>query len=172
MNYEQLLEHVIKPANNLLGVDSLAAQQLLIGTCAVESNAEFIAQLGNGPARGIFQMEPATHKDIWDNYLKYRPTYQDVARALLSAMESENFYNSNGGDGAWGMINNQSLTSNLLYQAVMCRIHYLRVSAPLPPANDLSALAAYWKQYYNTHLGAGTEQKFIDAFPSGIWDMK
>lgn len=163
MNFEQLLEYVVKPANHLLGVDSLAAQQLVIGTAAVESGGEYIRQLNNGPARGFFQMEPNTHKDIWINYLAYRDKYREVAESLLSA--SESYY-------AFDVIENQSLTSNLLYQAVMCRIHYLRQSEPLPPANDLNALAAYWKQHYNTPAGKGTEQKFIDAFPSGLWDMK
>ncbi|WCP84205.1 hypothetical protein PQE20_27390 (plasmid) [Vibrio harveyi] len=170
MDYKQLLEHVIKPANNLLGVDSLAAQQLLIGTCAVESNADFIAQIGNGPARGIFQMEPATHKDIWLNYLKYRDVYRETAGDLLSGMEFDYMTHTKGSDEGFDMIANQSLTSNLLYQAVMCRIHYLRVKEPLPPANDIEALGAYWKKHYNTHLGSGTVKKFIDAFPGYLWE--
>nr|AKN36025.1 hypothetical protein [Vibrio splendidus]AKN37298.1 hypothetical protein [Aliivibrio fischeri]AKN38763.1 hypothetical protein [Enterovibrio norvegicus]AKN39152.1 hypothetical protein [Vibrio kanaloae]AKN40762.1 hypothetical protein [Vibrio tasmaniensis] len=172
MNFQQLLDYAVKPGNKLLGMDSLSAQQLMIGTAAVESNGEFLAQYPSAIARGLWQMEPNTHKDIWKNYLAYRDSYRETAGDLLSGREFDYLTHTDGSDEAFDMIAEHSLTTNLLYQAVMCRIHYLRVSAPLPPANDINALAAYWKQYYNTPLGAGTEQKFIDAFPSGIWDMK
>lgn len=47
--------------------------ELLLLTCAAESAmGKYIMQVG-GPARGIFQMEPNTEKDIWENWLKYKP---------------------------------------------------------------------------------------------------
>lgn len=49
-----------------------------------------------------------------------------------------------------------------MYAAMMCRIHYRRVSEPLPAAGDLPAQAAYWKKWYNTELGAGTEAEYIE----------
>ena len=46
---------------------------LLVGTACVESNCgEYIKQI-NGPACGIFQIEPNTAKDIQENYIKYKP---------------------------------------------------------------------------------------------------
>ena len=107
MNFEQLLEYVVKPANQLLGVDSLAAQQLVIGTAAVESGGEYIRQLNNGPARGFFQMEPNTHEDIWINYLAYRDKYKEVAESLLSGTESLFLSDENNLDYAFDVIANQ-----------------------------------------------------------------
>ena len=46
----------------------------------------------------------------------------------------------------------------------MARAHYLRVPEPLPDAGDVEALAAYWKQHYNTPAGAGSEAEFIDNY--------
>jgi hypothetical protein len=43
----------------------------------------------------------------------------------------------------------------------MCRVHYYRVPAALPPAGDLAEQAAYWKRYYNTELGRGTVEHFL-----------
>ncbi|HEQ3590724.1 TPA: hypothetical protein VGT17_005232 [Vibrio harveyi] len=168
MNYRQLLELVVIPANEELGADSLAAEQLLMGTLAVESKGEYLAQLNDGPARGLFQMEPATHKDIWENYLAYRDTYR---RAAISALTVDEENIGVGTDEFYACVANGSLTTDLFYQAIMCRIHYLRVKDPLPPANDIKALAAYWKKFYNTPLGAGTEQKFIDSFPGELWGI-
>ncbi len=45
------------------------------------------------------------------------------------------------------------------YAAAMARVRYLRVKEAIP--KDPRDIAAYWKQYYNTPLGAGTVEKFI-----------
>lgn len=116
-----------------------------MGTIAQESAmGKYLVQLGNGPALGICQMEPATHKDIWDNYLRYR---QNIVKKLLDftvdRTESE-------------------LIWNLKYSVAMCRIHYLRVPEKIP--NNLEGWARYWKRSYNSHLGKGTEQEFIDNY--------
>ena len=50
---------------------------------------------------------------------------------------------------------------NLAYATAIARVVYLRVPAPLPPATDLVALAAYWKRWYNTRAGSGTSAEFI-----------
>ena len=75
MNKEQLknlIERVLKQLD-LYSEDSV---NLLLGTAAQESHlGEYIRQLGNGPALGIFQMEPATFRDIMANYLKLKSEY-------------------------------------------------------------------------------------------------
>ena len=64
-----------------IGGYSEEAENLLMGTAAQESAlGEYIRQLGNGPALGIFQMEPETFDDIVRNYLSYRP---DLCRKVL-----------------------------------------------------------------------------------------
>lgn len=45
---------------------------------------------------------------------------------------------------------------------LMARLHYLRVSDPVP--SGLAEQAAYWKQYYNTHLGAGKPEQYIASW--------
>lgn len=174
MDYKQLLELVVRPACIELGSHSIAAEQLLMGTLAVESRGKYLTQLNHGPARGLFQMEGATHKDIYENYLVYREKYMEVVTGKLTCIEFDVLNDANGDhdstDKFFKYVENNSLSTNLLYQAVMCRIHYLRVKEPLPPANDIEALGAYWKKHYNTHLGAGTVEKFVESFPSELWD--
>jgi hypothetical protein len=50
---------------------------------------------------------------------------------------------------------------NHFYAAAMCRVFYLRVPERLPQADDSAAMARYWKRYYNTHLGKGTVEGFL-----------
>jgi len=144
MQLRSLIRQVLSPC----GLYSEAAEELLIMTAAAESlGGQFIYQVG-GPAVGIFQMEPNTHDDIWENYLKYKP-----------ALASETDFWTHSKDS-------EALVYNLAYAILMARIHYLRVAEPLPPATDIDGLAYYWKKYYNTYLGKGTvrgaKEKYLD----------
>ena len=47
-----------------------------------------------------------------------------------------------------------------LYSGIAARLFLSNIPAPIP--YDIPGQAAYWKRYYNTGAGAGTEQKFID----------
>jgi hypothetical protein len=50
----------------------------------------------------------------------------------------------------------------------MCRVRYIRATPPLPSQDDLQGLANYWKQHYNTPLGAGTPEEFLAKWPQYI----
>jgi len=128
---------------------SESALELLMLTAAQESHCgNYIEQLGTGPARGIFQMEPATEKDIWENYLKYKPA--------LAAKVSEFDISP--------ALDDLDLTANLAYQIAIARCHYQRFSERLPSASDLSGLARYWKKYWNTVKGAGTVEEAMSNY--------
>ena len=117
---------------------SKAAVELLMLTSAVEAHCgSYIEQVG-GPALGIFQMEPATHDDIWNNYLIF---HNDLFNKVIILR------NGNA---------KLSQRANLSYQIAMARVHYLRVNEKLPSYRDIPGMARYWKKYYNTELGRGT----------------
>ncbi|KGK17692.1 hypothetical protein [Vibrio navarrensis] len=160
MDAKQLSELVVRPELKRLGLWSEAAEQLVIGTIFTESRGVYLKQHGNGPALGIIQMEPATHDDIWLNFLKYK---LPLAEKVLDSIGNDFFL-----DRANPPVDATELIANLRYAVAMCRVHYLRVPEALPPAGDIPALARYWKKHYNTHLGAGTVSDFVDKFPKGI----
>jgi len=145
VNPDDFTAQVIRPALAAINLGGLAAEQLLLGTALQESGLRNIRQSG-GPALGYFQMEPATHNDIWTNFLMGNPQLAAAIKNLLP----------NG---------TAPLTSDLIsfpiYAAAMARVHYLRVPAPLPAAGDLDAQAAYYKKWYNTPGGAATTAEYI-----------
>ncbi|KZC99678.1 MULTISPECIES: hypothetical protein [unclassified Thalassospira] len=145
----QLRLAVIRPVLKEAGVWSQAAENLVLGTAAQESCCgKYLVQLKGGPARGIFQMEPRTLDDIYDNYLSYRDDLRGTVDAwLIGAIDKA-----------------ENLTVNLAYAALMCRVHYLRRAEPLPKADDVRGMAVYWKRYYNTVHGKGTEQEFVENY--------
>lgn len=116
---------------------------LLLVTVQVESDFGRLVTQKKGPAVGWFQMEPNTEKDIWENYLKYNPKYQEIVS---------------------GLRHNKSLAipelqTNIAYATVMAALQYKRYvdvgKIKLPNANDKSAQAKIWKKYYNTYKGKG-----------------
>jgi hypothetical protein len=140
----RLIEEVLKE----LELYSEAAVEQLMLTCAVESNlGTWLWQLETETAQGIFQMEPTTEKDIWKNFLKYKPEL--AARVKEVAGDGSDLF---------------ALKANLVYQIAMARVHYLRVKAPLPDANNVEAMAKYWKDHYNTKLGKGTVEKAVEHY--------
>ena len=145
MNSKQLRELVRETLEYLHPVIpySKVAEDLVLMTIAHEShNGMYLKQMG-GPALGICQMEPATHDDIWDNFLEYR---QELSQMLYEINTCEI----------------DELVWNLKYAIAMCRVHYYRVPEALP--DDLIGLSDYAKKYYNTELGKATAEKYLDAY--------
>lgn len=148
INATQLRLEIIRPVLNYLAPlipYSVAAENLLMGTCAQESRMGSYVKQVEGPACGIFQMEPATEKDIHNNYLEYRSRLHSAVTALRAKHKV-------------GGLND--LVGNLFYQTAMARIHYYRVPMAMPDAYNVEQLAHYWKLYYNTPEGRGTIDEF------------
>lgn len=149
INIRDLALNVIRPSLSLLSAFppvslwSKESEFLLLCTAAVESDGGKFLKQKNGPALGIYQMEPETHDDLWENFIFYRN--------ILSKEIVE----------AYGKPDPDKMTYNLRYATVMCRLHYFRVKQPLP-GMDLKACAEYWKKYYNTSKGKGTINDFLN----------
>ena len=109
----------------------------------------YVKQVGGGPAVSFFQMEPDTYHDIWNNYLSYKPELTDAVLRSIGAHDKPDA---------------TRLIWDLRFSAIMCRIHYRRVPKALPDADDVWQLADYWKKYFNTVFGKGTEQEFVDNY--------
>lgn len=146
LSQADFLSCVIYPALDELGpkFNSVAARNLLFGTAIQESGLTYLKQLGGGPALGLYQMEPATHDDIWKNFLSARRTIRGSLGTAFNRPDPERM--------VW----------DLKYATQMARLHYWRVKEPLPHYNDIPGMARYWKKYYNTPAGAGTEEEFIE----------
>lgn len=144
-----LAQYVIRPVLKVVNLYSMEAEQLLLGTAAVESLLGSYLHQSEGPALGIYQMEPETHHDIYANYLNARP---ELKNAILQACD----YPAIPSDSA--------LLSNLAYASLMTRIKYLRCSDTLPGVNKIYDMSKYWKENYNTCNGAGEASNFVSNY--------
>ena len=143
----EVLELVVRPTLKGLGLHSDAAESLLLGTCLAETGLRELEQGRGGkqgPALGFWQMEPATHDDLWKNFLEYRPDLQQ--KLLQVAIENKDHL----------------LVWNLRYAAAMARLKYLIAPGPIP--DTVEGQADYWKRHYNTPAGAGTVKHYLEAW--------
>ena len=141
-----LVNSVLKQLNAEIKY-SIHAENLILGTAAQESAyGKYTVQIGGGPALGKFQMEEATHNDIWKNFLKYKPRLAKLVLSISGLTEPD--FNA--------------LEKNDIYACAMCRVHYFRKKEPIP--TTINGYAWYWKQFYNTSEGKGTISEFINNY--------
>lgn len=167
-----LREHIIRPALRHLTLWSEGAEDLLLGTAAVESRCgRYLRQLGGGPALGIWQVEPRTHTDLWDNYLRHRKPLADFVRALADEQYLNGYLDQPVDAEAlvglpvpgYGEPGFEDACRSHWYAAAVARLCYRRAPEPIPPAGDWMGMAALWKLRYNTPLGRGTPEKFMQT---------
>jgi hypothetical protein len=146
----EFIDKTIAPALGAIAADSENARHLLLGTCAVESDFCAHDRQINGVALGVYQIEPRTLFDIYNNYLAYRPELKfDIHDAC---------------DLPQKCIDPEWLVTNKVYATMIARVHYMRVPTALPDYMDVEAMGKYWKQHYNTPLGRGTVDKFVEKY--------
>lgn len=155
ISFHQFKEHVVIPTLKYLDSEipySDEAVDLLMLTCGHESKGgRFLTQSGGGPARGVYQMELATARDIWNNFL----CYQDGLEIYMYGLGSRK-----------GILE-QDLITNSAYATAMARTHYYRVPQAIPTKSDsgyLDKLGRYAKKYYNTPLGKATASKYVTDY--------
>ena len=143
---QKAVKKIVKETLKRIDLYSEEAVALIMATGNAESGFRHLEQI-KGPALGFFQMEPATCRDIMENYVIYRPKYKSSLLTLGLDEADLEF----------------CLFTNIAVQAALCRLHYRRVPKKLPAVGDLEGQAQYWKKYYNSHLGKGTVEHFIKA---------
>lgn len=146
----QFRVRIVRPVLVQLDLWSISAENLVMGTGMHESHLSYLQQI-KGPARGVFQMEPATYKDIWANFLAYQP---DLSKRVTAF--------------AIGIPDAEEMEGNLYFAVAMCRTFYRRLKAALPPAGNALAMAQFWKLYYNTPLGKGTVEQAFPHFERAV----
>jgi hypothetical protein len=158
LDAKQFYEHVICPTLDCMGriidirMSSLKSKKLLLGTSCSESQLTYVKQFNGGCALGLYQMEPATYNDICNWLEKHKGT--DFKNKVIYCIYEEMYRD---------LPDATQLVYNLRLQTIFARLHYWRVSDPIPKATPLQA--QYWKTFYNTALGRGTVQHYINSFP-------
>lgn len=145
MDATRFLEDYLHPTLQKMGMDSPAAEKLLLMTACHESGGfKYDRQIG-GPALSYYQIEPATLKDLYENYLAFRPEKQALLDQFKPASDS-------------------TFEDDLMdpvYSTAAARLIYARVPERLPDVADDDAMGRYCKTYWNTAAGKATAEKYV-----------
>jgi len=133
---------------------SESAVDLVLATGIVESRYEYIRQMGEGPARSFWQVEPATCVDNLAHYLKHRP---ELMRKCAEASMVDLKHWQNYDEKVWADILEKNIAAGIIH----CRLKYWRVPKKMP--NSIEGQADYWKKYYNSALGKGDPEHFVEV---------
>lgn len=119
---------------------------LLMGTWACESNGgQYLKQAGGGPALGAWQMEKFTFCDVINRCGVVHN--QTLSNTINKTIDNNDF----------GLI---QFDYKLACQ--VARLKYYLCPGVIP--TDFMEIAAYYKKYYNTPLGAGSAAGFIAKY--------
>lgn len=160
IDVRQFRDYVVAPVLHEMGLHSLAAERLVLGTAAHESDGfRFLDQTtrGPGPAYSWYQIEEPTYRDLMERTIPGAAVRRPAPQWTVAIM---------------GMVPRRYagyapvhvLWRDLGLATAVCRALYFRVPRALPDADDIDGLAGYWKQYYNTVLGAGRPEQWVAAY--------
>lgn len=149
LNITQFRDVIVKSSLKDLLLYSEDAEELLVFTCAVESlGGTYLHQI-SGPALGIYQMEPTTYNDIWQNFI--------IPDSKIALRLYNNFDVNR-------MPSEARLIYDLRFATAMSRLFYLRIQAPLPSRHNVNAIWDYYKKYYNTFRGKAQKDESIKKY--------
>lgn len=127
--------------------DSETAVRLLLMIAAHESGGFLYCKQNKGPALGLFQMEPNTY-EFCISYLKRTGRFPKLTRTFRA----------------------ERMLVDTEFAAAFARVYLASIPEPLPnDPDDLDALAAYAKKYWNTEAGAATPGKYKRDFLRHVW---
>ena len=142
---------IVRPICARLKLDQPAAINLVTGTVLAESDGTYLSQLGGGPALSLWEIERATHDDIWRNFLAFQT---DLSAAVQTLMTQQDRY--------------EQLVTNLGYACAMCRVDYRRAPPALPGPTDAVGLSNYHKDHYNSAAGKANAAANVAKFRLAI----
>ncbi len=119
------------------------ADVLLLETMAAETGLGMIADSTLMAGMGICQFDFGSFVDVKIRASKHFPKVESSMGLNLELVEWEH------------------LRYSPLLSLLFCRLKYMLIAENIPA--DIENRAAYWKKYYNTSAGRGTEEHYIES---------
>ena len=141
---------VIRPTLKHLRAWSAGMENLLLGTAAQESQLGFHLKQGRRHGLGIYQIQPHTHREIWDKYLINHPALASKVRGLASQRDFLEHPHS-------------ELTTNLRYATAIAWLIYRAAGIETVEQSDIATMARLWHQDFH-HGPAAAARDFETSY--------
>lgn len=132
----ELRQHVIRPTLLYLGRHSPAAEALLLGIAA--SQSQHSSTLSDLHGHGLYHISEIRHRRLWDQFLAHDPDLASLVRGLAS-------------QHAFLSAPHLELTVNLRYSTAIAWMLIEARQSSLPAEDDLSGMARIWRQVFQPH---------------------
>ncbi|WP_250464568.1 hypothetical protein [Microbulbifer litoralis] len=143
---DELRQLVIRPTLKHLRNWSPGMENLLLGTAAQESQLGFHLKQGRRHGLGIYQIQPHTHREIWDEYLIDHSALASKVRGLASQRDFLDHPHS-------------ELATNLRYATAIAWLIYRAAHVYKVDEGDIAAMARLWHQHFH-HGPAASARDF------------
>lgn len=144
----QFRTDILIPTLEGLQIRDVNLRELLVFTCAVESSGGTYVKQINGPALGIYQIQPNTFSELWHNYIIRQP---DVVNLLSMNLHINRFPDP------------FDLITDLKLATATCVLYYKWKKVHVNSTEDEELWNVY-KQYYNTELGKAEKEPSIKLY--------
>ncbi|WP_148863080.1 hypothetical protein [Marinobacter fonticola] len=131
-----LLNQVIRPVSQALGEDHPVIEEILLGAATLRSFDPFAE--GQEEGLGVFGISPELHRQVWDEFLAFRPELASQVRGFASQHQF--------------LLNpDAELVTNTRYAAAIAisALEWVKPSWPLP--DDAYALTRLWSGLTHVH---------------------
>ena len=137
--YRTLRTHLVA-ITTYLGVPPENASRFLLEIAACESDFGYYVRQVKGPAQSVWQIEPATARDLHERLPgRDRVLYEKIVALRDPSVNEE-----------------ENIVTNLNYGAALCVGILVLKGIRFETLSTLPARALAWKKHYNTYLGKGT----------------
>jgi hypothetical protein len=146
INPSQYANLILEPSLKAMKMYSLDAMYLMMRTALVESRLTHIKQLPAGPALGFMQIEPATYADI----VRYLNGREGIRELILEYC-------------GYSLLPSRPdpLIHNLAFNAMIARVKYWMVPAPIPNYKDIQGQGEYYLEIFATYGSKSTVDDFL-----------
>lgn len=149
----EISQYIIRPTLLYLGRHSIAAEALLLGAAA--SQSELGSVLDDKHGHGLYRITAQRHQQLWDQHLALDPELASQVRGLAS-------------QHAFLSAPHLELTVNLRYATAIAWMLIEAEHRELPAADDLLGMAQVWRRVFKPH---GRNKDFIAAWQRCIGNL-
>ena len=155
MNKQQFIECVLVPTLSEMpnGYSPKSELAILMIIAHESARGQYLTQTGNGPARGIIQMEVWVHDDVWDNGDSIWDNALDLEIISDEQYQMRKHPHSS------------RLVYDLRYNVFMARQRLFMDSNPLP--STPVEMSKYLKSFWNSNAGAASDTSYLEDY--NLW---
>ena len=158
MKPKVLVDYFIKPACDYIAeycpkCNGRNSIQFMLAVAAQESHCGLYFKQLTGPARGIWQVEPASSQDVIENYVSHKNGLADLLHAMYSPVLK------------------YAHIQSPLYNCAIARLIVYRYPEAMPAYDDRFGMWEMYKHRYNSVSGAATKDEWDrnwDNYVAGI----